>query len=132
MDLESEFSNLSIKFIFVCDDVNELNVLLNDLNSLDYKSQKIVDSNVIVQFIESLSKIPTTSDTNLIIKACHLIKQLITKQKISLPENISTKIINWILRTQTNSKDSFSCCSEALEVLSLLFRKNIKASCAVS
>lgn len=130
MDLESEFGNLSIKFLFVYESSIELNVLLNDLNSLDYKSQQISNSNNVVQFLESLIKIPTTSDPNIKIKACHLIKQLITKQKILLPDVISNKIINWILQCNKSScQDVFAC--EALDALALLFKRNSGAALKV-
>lgn len=130
MDLESEFGNLSIKFLFVCESSIELNALLNDLNSLDYKSHQISNTNNILQFIESLTKIPTTSDANIKIKACHLIKQLIIKQKISLPDVISNKIINWILQCNKNSCQNVFAC-EALDVLALLFKKNSAAAVKV-
>ncbi|KAG5678450.1 hypothetical protein PVAND_008122 [Polypedilum vanderplanki] len=127
MDLEKEFIDLSIKFLFVCEDNNELNLLLNDLNSLDYRFQKISNQNVILQFIESLTKIQTTSGNNVIVKTCNLLKQLLNKQKISLPEPLSNKIINWIIKTQSNkSSDIFVC--EALDVLALLFKNNHRAA----
>lgn len=130
MDLESEFGNLSIKFLFVYESSIELNALLNDLNSLDFKCQQISDTSNIVQFLESLTKIPTNSDTNIKIKACHLIKQLITKQKISLPASISNKIISWILQGNKSScRDVFAC--EALDVLALLFKKNSQGALKV-
>jgi hypothetical protein len=130
MELEHEFKELSIKFLFVCDNPLELSALLNDLNSLDYKSHQIPNVNIILQFLDSIPKISTTSDPNLIIKSCNLIKQLINKQKISLPATISLKIINWITKFQSSSINNFSC--EALEVLSLLFKRNQSASHAVS
>jgi 4-alpha-glucanotransferase len=130
MELESEFRNLSMKFLFVCDNSSELNHLLDDLNSLEYKHQQISDSTLIVQSIESLAKISTSTNVNTIIKACHLIKQLMTKQKINLPEVVSNKIINWILQLHQKSKEVFTC--EALDVLSLLFKKNSKAVSSVS
>lgn len=130
-NLENEFNNLSIKFLFVCDDNSELNKLLNDLNSLDYKCQQISDSKLIVQFIESLiAKVSTTSESNIIIKCCHLLKQLISKQKPHLSEITSNKIIKWIIKTQSNSRQIFAC--EALDVLSLIFKRNSKAASLVS
>ncbi|KAL7049255.1 hypothetical protein ACKWTF_003643 [Chironomus riparius] len=126
MELESEFGNLSIKFLFVYENSSELNALLNDLNSLDYKYQKISNSNVIVQFIDSISKIPTTSELNIVIKSCHLIKQLINKQKVNLPVIVSNKIINWIIQILCFSSKSIIC--EALDVLTLLFKKNSRAA----
>ena len=130
MDLENEFASLSTKFLFVCESSSELNGLLNDLNSLDYKSQQISNSNLIVQFIDSLAKIPTKSEINIIIKACILIKQLISKQKINLPELVSNRIINWIIQILCFSSKSFIC--EALDVLALLFKKNSNAAHTVS
>lgn len=130
MNLEEEFGNLSIKFLFVYENSSELNSLLNDLNSLDYKSQQITNTKTILQFIDSLPKIPTTADTNIIIKSCHLIKQLVIKQKVSLPEQISNRIINWVVHILCRSSSTFIC--EALEVLSLLLRKNVRAAQAVS
>lgn len=130
MDLERDFANLSLKFIFVCESSVELNALLNDLNSLDFKSQQIANANEILQFLESITKIPSTSDINIKIKACHLIKQLITKQKVNLPDVISNKIINWILQcNRSDCQDVFAC--EALEVLALLFKKNSGAALKV-
>lgn len=129
--LEEQFNCLSIKFIFVCEDKSELNALLSELNGLDYKNQKIANSKSIVQFVESLPKIPVTSDPNIIVKACHLIKQLITKQKIQLPENVSNRIIQWILKCcETKSLDSFFC--EAFDVLAVLFKTNAIAAQQVS
>ncbi|XP_070497280.1 HEAT repeat-containing protein 6 [Chironomus tepperi] len=126
MELENEFTNLSIKFLFVCENSSELNSLLNDLNSLDYKYQQISNSNVIVQFIDSLPKIPTTSELNIITKSCNLVKQLINKQKINLPVAVSNKVINWIIQILCFSSNSIIC--EALDVLTILFKKNSKAA----
>lgn len=122
--MEDQFNCLSIKFIFVCEDQNELNPLLSELNGLDYKNQKIKNVNSIFQFIESLTgKIKVNSDANIIAKSCHLIKQLVNKQKVSLPENISGKVVQWIIRCcETKSLDLFFC--EAVDVLTLLFKTN--------
>lgn len=129
--LEEQFNCLSIKFIFVCEDSCELSALLSELNGLDYKNQQIVNSKSIVQFVESLPKIPATSDPNIIVKACHLIKQLVNKQKILLPENVSSRIIQWILKCcETKSLDSFYC--EAFDVLTVLFKSNTFAVQQVS
>lgn len=131
--LESDFTNLSIKFLFVYEDSVELNLLLNDLNSLDYRFQQI-STNVIDQFIEAFcTKIPTTSENNIIVKTCNLLKQLINKQKIILPEQISNKLINWIIHTQTSSATAnniFLC--EAIDLIALLFKKNFNAVLSVS
>jgi hypothetical protein len=130
--LEDQFNCLSIKFIFVCEDQSELNSLLNDLNGLDYKNQKISNFNSILQFVESLTgKIKVSSDANIIVKACHLLKQLINKQKILLPEHISSKVVQWILKCcETKSLDLFFC--EAVDVLTLLFKTNGSAVLKVS
>lgn len=122
--MEEQFNCLSIKFIFVCEDLNELNSLLSELNGLDYKNQKIQQVNSIFQFIESMTgKIKVSSDANIIAKACHLIKQLLNKQKVSLPEQISIKVVQWIVRCcETKSLDLFFC--EAVDVLTLLFKSN--------
>lgn len=125
MDLETAFVNLSIKFLFVHESPTELNSLLNDLISLDYKYQRISNSLVIVQFIDSIPKVPTTFDSNILIKACNLIKQLINKQKVSLPTTVSNRVINWIIQILCSSSHVFFC--EALDVLSLLFKKNLSA-----
>lgn len=119
--LEDEFLSLSIKFLFVNSDIgntSELNVLLNNLNSLDYKSQQIQNTKSILRLIESFSKIPPNNE-NVVHKTCCLIKQLILKQKILLPEDLSKSVVKWIL----NCIDmTFSC--EALDVLTLLLKKN--------
>jgi hypothetical protein len=129
--LEEQFTCLSIKFIFVCEDSSELNALLSELNGLDYKNQQIANSKSIVQFVESLPKIPTTSESNIIVKACHLIKQLINKQKILLPENVSSRVIQWILKCcETKSLDLYYC--EAFDVLTVLFKTNALAVQQVS
>jgi hypothetical protein len=122
--LEDQFNCLSIKFIFVCENQIELSELLNELNGLDYKNQKISNFNSILQFVESLTgKIRINSDANIIVKACHLIKQLVNKQKILLPEHISSKLVQWILKCcETKNLDLFFC--EAFDVLSLLFKTN--------
>lgn len=123
ISLEDQFNCLSIKFIFVCESGSELNTLLSELNGLDYKQQQISNSNSIVQFVDSLTKISVTSEPNIIVKACSLIKQLLTKQKILLPENVSNKTIQWILKCcDTKSLDVFFC--EALDVLTILFKTN--------
>lgn len=93
--LEEQFESLAMKFLFVCEDGTELNTLLSELNGLDFKNQQITNSRSIVQFVESLTRIPLTSDPNVIAKTCQLIKQLINKQKIVLPENISAKVLQW-------------------------------------
>lgn len=120
--LEDQFNCLSMKFIFVVEDGTGLNDLLNELNGLDFKNHQI-SAPSIVQFIQSLPKIPISSDPNVIVKVCHLIKQLMSKQKISLPENVSNKIIFWILRCcETKSVNVFY--SEAVDVLTALFKTN--------
>lgn len=124
--LEDQFDCLSIKFLFVCEDGTELSALLSELNGLDFKQQRIANSNSIVQFVDSLPKIPVTSAPNIIVKACHLIKQLISKQKIILPEPVSSKVIHWILKCcDTKSLDLFFC--EAFDVLTILFKTNPQA-----
>lgn len=124
--LEDQFNCLSIKFIFVCEDGGQLNSLLSELNGLDYKNQQILNSNSIVQFVESLPKIPVSSDPNIIAKACQLVKQLISKQKIVLPEPTSNKIIQWILKCcETQSIDLFFC--ETVDALTALFKTNALA-----
>lgn len=130
--LEDHFNCLSIKFIFVCEDQLEVNTLLSELNGLDYKNQKIRNSNSIFQFVESLTaKICVNSEPNVIVKACHLIKQLINKQKILLPVNVSEKVVQWLLKCcETKSLDLFFC--EAVDVLSLLFKTNTNAVFDVS
>lgn len=125
--LEDQFNSLSIKFIFVCEDGSELNAVLSELNGLDYRQRQIANPNSIVQFVESLPKIPASSDSNIIVKACHLIKQLISKQKILLPEQVSSKVIHWILKCcETKSLDLF--CSEAFDALTILFKTNSAAA----
>lgn len=121
--LEDQFNCLSIKFIFVCENKGELNSLLSELNGLDYRQQQISNSKSIVQFVDSLPKISVTADANIIVKSCHLIKQLINKQKILLPESVSNKVIQWILKScDTKSLDVFFC--EAVDVLTILFKTN--------
>lgn len=122
--LEDEFLSLSIKFLFVNSDISnnsELNVLLNNLNSLDYKSQQIQNTKSILRLIESFSKLPVNNE-NVVHKTCSLIKQLILKQKILLPEDLSKNIVKWILCCL---EITFSC--EALDVLTLLLKKNSSA-----
>lgn len=129
--MEKDFSELSIKFLFVYENPLELNALLNDLNSLDYKYHQISNGNKIVQFIDSLEKIDVQSETSIKIKTFFLIKQLISKQKINLPEVTSNKIIKWIIQSNKNNlRDIFAC--EGLDVLALLFKKNSKAVLSVS
>ncbi|CAO1344760.1 unnamed protein product [Diamesa serratosioi] len=122
--LEDEFLSLSIKFLFVNSDIgnnSELNVLLNNLNSLDYKSQQIQNTKSILRLIESFSKIPPNNE-NIVLKTCCLIKQIILKQKILLPEDLSKSVVKWILSCM---EITFSC--EALDVLTLLLKKNSSA-----
>lgn len=125
--LEDQFNGLSMKFLFVCEDSSGLNALLNELNGLDYKQQQITDSNSIVRFIDSLPKIPVSSDCNVIVKACHLLRQLISKQKVSLPENVSKRVIQWILKCcDQKSMDLYFC--EAVDALAVLFKLNSAAA----
>lgn len=129
-NLEDQFNRLSLKFLFVVEEGSELNSLLNELNGLDYKSRQISNP-AIVQFVESLPKIPCTSEPNVIVKACHLVRQLVSKQKIVLPEHVSSKVVAWILRCcETKSIDVFFC--EALDVLTALFKTNAFAVYKVS
>jgi hypothetical protein len=126
ISLEDQFNCLSMKFIFVCEDGSELNSLLSELNGLDYKNQQIANNKSVVQFIESLPKVSPASDPNIIVKTCHLVKQLISKQKILLPENVSSKIIMWVLKCcDQKSLDLFFC--EAFDALTLLFKTNANA-----
>lgn len=128
--LEEQFNQFSIKFLFIVEEGRELNSLLSDLNGLDYKSRQISHP-AIVQFVESLPKIPCNSEPNVIVKACHLVRQLISKQKIVLPEHVSSKVVAWILRCcETKSINVFYC--EAVDVLTTLFKTNAFAVHKVS
>lgn len=125
--LLEQFESLAIKFIFVYENESELSHLLSELNGFDYRQMQIAKSDSIVKFIDLLPKIPVRSDPNIIVKACHLIKQLINKQKILLPEIVSSKVIDWILKCcDTKSLDVFFC--EAIDVLTILFKTNPKAA----
>ncbi|XP_062552864.1 HEAT repeat-containing protein 6 [Armigeres subalbatus] len=103
MDLEAQFLSLSTKFLFInCGGQsneyrNELNTLLNELNGLDYKNQQISDVRAPIRLVESFVNIPTNEDT-LIVKACCLTKTLISRQKITVPPNVATVQISWLLK----------------------------------
>ncbi|CRL02980.1 CLUMA_CG016347, isoform A [Clunio marinus] len=125
--LDDQFNCLAIKFIFVCESSSELNSLLIDLNGLDYKSQRIQNTDSIVQFLDSIPKISVKSDPNIIVKTCHLIKQLINKQKIFLPEQVSSKVIQWILNCCDQKSCNLFFC-EAIDALSVLFKINSYAA----
>jgi hypothetical protein len=126
-NLEDQFNSLAIEFLFVCENVTELNNLLSSMNGLDYKKQQISKTKSIVDFIDSLPKIPPSAEANVIVKACCLVKQLITKQKIVLPEQVSSKVINWILKCCNQKTLNMFFC-EATDVMTILFKTNAAAA----
>ncbi|XP_055605953.1 HEAT repeat-containing protein 6 [Uranotaenia lowii] len=125
MDLDSQFLSLSTKFLFInCGSQSgenrfELNTLLNELNGLDYRNQKISDLRAPIRLVESLVNIPTNEDT-LIVKACCLIKTLVNKQKIVLPPNVAAAQINWLYRCL--DRCFYQVISEALGTLQVLWK----------
>jgi len=96
---------------------------------LDYKNLQIANGDSIIQFLESIPKIPTQSEANIIVKTCCLLKQLISKQNIKVPALVSFKLSNWIMECLSKSLDSVC---EALNVLTLLFKKDPEAANQVS
>lgn len=127
-EFEESFERLSMKFIFAVEDASELNNLLNEFNGLDWKNQ-LQNTSSVIQFIDNLPRIKISSNPNIIGKTCHLIKQLISKQKIVLPEEISNKLIDWILKCCETRSAAFEA---AIEALTSLFKKNPNAALKVN
>ncbi|XP_058462636.1 HEAT repeat-containing protein 6 [Malaya genurostris] len=123
MELETNFLSLSTKFLFInCgghfnDYRNELNILLNELNGLDYKSQQISDTRAPIRLVESFVNIPSNEET-LIIKACCLIKTLVNRQGIVVPANVAFAQIDWLFKCLERSFYQVVC--DVLKTLQIL------------
>lgn len=62
--------------------------------------------------------------------SCCLIKTLISKQKLEVPENVSIILVEWILNCLENCFYSILC--ESLDVLSILFKNDPGVSLKVT
>uniref|UniRef100_A0A182RSQ4 HEAT repeat-containing protein 6 n=1 Tax=Anopheles funestus TaxID=62324 RepID=A0A182RSQ4_ANOFN len=124
MELEQEFLQLSTKFLFlncgsqIADYRNEINTLLNELNGLNYRGARIGDVRSPVRLIESFVNIPVHEDT-LVVKACFLIKSLVGRQKILLPESTTLALIAWLRKCLERRFYQVAC--DVLGTLQLLF-----------
>uniref|UniRef100_A0A182SYC3 Uncharacterized protein n=1 Tax=Anopheles maculatus TaxID=74869 RepID=A0A182SYC3_9DIPT len=126
MELEQQFLQLSTKFLFlncgtqIADYRNEINTLLNELNGLNYRAARISDVRSPVRLIESFLNIPVHEDT-LVVKACFLIKSLVGRQKIVLPETVTLSLIVWLRKCLERRFYQVAC--DVLGTLQLLFRR---------
>ncbi|XP_050073590.1 HEAT repeat-containing protein 6 [Anopheles maculipalpis] len=126
MELEQQFLQLSTKFLFlncgtqIADYRNEINTLLNELNGLNYRAARISDLRSPVRLIESFLNIPVYEDT-LIVKACFLVKSLVGRQKIVLPEPVTLSLIVWLRKCLERRFYQVAC--DVLGTLQLLFRR---------
>lgn len=126
MELEQAFVQLSTKFLFlnggsqIADYRNEINTLLNELNGLNYRAARIGDVRSPVRLMESFVNIPPHEDT-LVVKACFLIKSLVGRQKIVLPEPATLGLIVWLRKCLERRFYQVAC--EALGTMQLLFRR---------
>uniref|UniRef100_A0A182K443 HEAT repeat-containing protein 6 n=1 Tax=Anopheles christyi TaxID=43041 RepID=A0A182K443_9DIPT len=124
MELEQAFLQLSTKFLFlhggsqIADYRNEINTLLNELNGLNYRAARISDVRSPVRLMESFVNIPPHEDT-LVVKACFLIKSLVGRQKIVLPEPTAHSLIVWLRKCLERRFYQVAC--EALGTMQLLF-----------
>uniref|UniRef100_A0A182MKC1 HEAT repeat-containing protein 6 n=1 Tax=Anopheles culicifacies TaxID=139723 RepID=A0A182MKC1_9DIPT len=124
MELEQEFLQLSTKFLFlncgsqIADYRNEINTLLNELNGLNYRGARISDVRSPVRLVESFVNIPVHEDT-LVVKACFLIKSLVGRQKIALPEPVALGLIVWLRKCLERRFYQVAC--DVLGTLQLLF-----------
>uniref|UniRef100_A0A182WJ62 HEAT repeat-containing protein 6 n=1 Tax=Anopheles minimus TaxID=112268 RepID=A0A182WJ62_9DIPT len=124
MELEQEFLQLSTKFLFlncgtqIADYRNEINTLLNELNGLNYRGARISDVRSPVRLVESFVNIPVHEDT-LVVKACFLIKSLVGRQKIVLPEPVALGLIVWLRKCLERRFYQVAC--DVLGTLQLLF-----------
>uniref|UniRef100_A0A182XYY6 DUF4042 domain-containing protein n=1 Tax=Anopheles stephensi TaxID=30069 RepID=A0A182XYY6_ANOST len=126
MELEQQFLQLSTKFLFlncgtqIADYRNEINTLLNELNGLNYRAARISDVRSPVRLIESFLNIPVHEDT-LVVKACFLVKSLVGRQKIVLPEAVTLSLIVWLRKCLERRFYQVAC--DVLGTLQLLFRR---------
>uniref|UniRef100_A0A182PQC7 HEAT repeat-containing protein 6 n=1 Tax=Anopheles epiroticus TaxID=199890 RepID=A0A182PQC7_9DIPT len=126
MELEQEFLQLSTKFLFlncgsqIADYRNEINTLLNELNGLNYRAARIGDARSPVRLMESFVNIPPHEDT-LVVKACFLIKSLVGRQKIVVPEPVALELIGWLRKCLERRFYQVAC--EVLGTMQLLFRR---------
>uniref|UniRef100_A0A182Q6Z2 HEAT repeat-containing protein 6 n=1 Tax=Anopheles farauti TaxID=69004 RepID=A0A182Q6Z2_9DIPT len=126
MELEQRFLQLSTKFLFlncgsqIADYRNEINTLLNELNGLNYRSGRIGDVRSPVRLVESFVNIPPHEDT-LVVKSCFLIKSLVGRQKIILPEAVTHGLIAWLRKCLERRFYQVAC--EVLGTMQLLLRR---------
>ncbi|XP_058125847.1 HEAT repeat-containing protein 6 [Anopheles ziemanni] len=126
MELEKEFLQLSTKFMFLncgtqlADYRNEINTLLNELNGLNYRAARISDVRAPVRLVESFVNIPPQEDT-LVVKACFLIKSLVSRQKILFPEAVVQGVLEWLRKCL--ERRFYQVASEVLTTMPLLFRQ---------
>uniref|UniRef100_A0AAG5D991 HEAT repeat-containing protein 6 n=1 Tax=Anopheles atroparvus TaxID=41427 RepID=A0AAG5D991_ANOAO len=126
MELEQEFLQLSTKFLFLncgtqlADYRNEINTLLNELNGLNYRAARISDARAPVRLVESFVNIPPQEDT-LVVKACFLVKSLVSRQKILLPESVVQNVLDWLRKCL--ERCFYQVATEVLNTMTLLFRQ---------
>ncbi|XP_050093715.1 HEAT repeat-containing protein 6 [Anopheles aquasalis] len=101
---EQKFVQLSTKFLFLNGGAQqpssqgyrkEINTLLNELNGLNYGAIRICDVRAVVRLLESLVNIPPAEDS-LVVKACFLLKTLVQRQRVALPETLANSLIDWL------------------------------------
>ncbi|XP_035792206.1 HEAT repeat-containing protein 6-like [Anopheles albimanus] len=101
---EQKFVQLSTKFLFLNGGAQqpssqgyrkEINTLLNELNGLNYSAIRICDVRAVVRLLESLVNIPPAEDS-LVVKACFLLKSLVQRQRVVLPEGLAHGLIGWL------------------------------------
>ncbi|XP_053673050.1 HEAT repeat-containing protein 6 [Anopheles nili] len=126
MELEQEFLQLSTKFLFLncgsqlADYRNEINTLLNELNGLNYRAARITDVRSPVRLVESFVNIPPHEDT-LVVKACFLVKSLVIRQKLVLPDGAARSMIAWLRKCL--ERRFYQVASEVLGTMQLLLRQ---------
>lgn len=82
-----------------------------------------------MRLIESFQNIRENEDS-LIVKCCCLMKTLISRQKLIIPEHVAVVVIEWILRCL--QKCFYSILCESLDVLSKIFKRDSQVSLRVS
>lgn len=102
MEINSEFRHLSLKFV-QCYGKLEISSVLDELNSLDLKSQ-IVEEKHIFEFFETLTRIVKDDESRNVTKLMILIDQILVNQKISVPASVACKVVKWILKLTSSSQ----------------------------
>lgn len=132
MELNCEFRHLSLKLVQCYGKLAGVSDVLNELNSLDYKTL-IIDEKHIFEFFETLTRIVKNDEPKNVTKLMILIEQIVANQKVSVPAKVACGVMQWIVRLMPSGGSQIVKCDFICEALGAM-RSLLKfaESCAES